>query len=292
MKQLIVLIIAAAFLFASCGDVSTKDHENLKAQLDQLVKENETLDKETKTAKQKVDALEKELEAVKFAPDRLLLHAKNLFNDKKYEEARSKLSILRSKHPDTKEAEQAGTLLAKVKPILARLEKEKERALKRAKKRIIANATRKLRRMNFEGYAYYTDRTVDDISDSKLYLNMQVSPSGDVSTDLHLECRSYSQLGTTRYVIKVDDKEYSINPTGKVSVFKAHDGKVHESHSFGLDAAKKVLVRGIIYSNVTLIQFWGARGLRDHIVTETEKKGLSKVLDAIETIEKELKKLK
>jgi uncharacterized protein YoxC len=293
MRQIIVLIIALALavVFVSCGDVSKQEHENLKAQLDQLEKENETLDKDVKAATQKAEALEKELDEIKYAPDRLLLQAKNLFDDKRCEEARVKLNSLMAKHPDAKEAEDGKKLLATIKPILERLAKEKEEALKRAKKQVIANATRKLRRTNFEGYAYYSVWNVDDISDSKIFLKFSISPDGKLDSNLYLDCLGYSQLGVTRYVIKVDGKDYALTPTGKVNVFEAYGGKFEESYWFELDAAMKSLVRGIISSNITRIQFWGVRGLRDHIVSDTEKDGLKKVLDAIETIENEIEKL-
>lgn len=128
-KRLLYFFLFNALLLIlfACGGVSQQEHDKLKA-------ENELL--------------RKELEEIKFGPDRLLSDAKTYLENKDWGKAKSSISLLKEKHPTSPQALESKELSTQIEKAIKdqqEAEKKAQEAREKAEKEKLANATKKLR---------------------------------------------------------------------------------------------------------------------------------------------------
>lgn len=266
MKTIVVAIVA--LFLAGCG-VSQKEYEDLKRENDQL-----------KT----------EIDELKNGPDRLLGQAKDLLNEKQFEESKEILTKLINKHSGTSQASEARDLISKVDKMIEDEIKKRdaERArLEREEKQRLANATKKLRTKydDIRGITWYYDRGTPVYTDyNSFHLYMGKEKSGPPWLRFRIQYTADDWLFIESYIIKTDNNSYTI-PTKFGEVETDHgSGAIWEWYDVALDSKLYEIVKDVITSKTVKLRHNGKQYYRDRTITSTEKQGLRNILDAYEAL--------
>ncbi len=252
-----------------CGGVSQNEYDNLKA-------ENEKL--------------KKEIEDLKFGPEKLLSQAKAYLENKEFNKAKSELNTLLDKHPSSQQATEAKQLIAvadngikeqKIAEEKAKIEKEK------AEKERLANATKKLRTKfdDIKGITWYYDKGTPQYTNyNSFHLYMGKEKAGKPWLRFRIQYTADDWLFIQSYVIKTDNDSYTISTSyGEVETDNG-SGEIWEWYDVPMNNKLYNIVKDVIKSKQVKLRHNGKQYYKDRTITEKEKQGLQNILDAYEAL--------
>jgi len=266
--QLLTISILLTGLIG-CGGVSQNEYDTLKA-------ENEKL--------------KKEIEDLKFGPDKLLSQAKVYLENKEFNKAKSELKILLDKHPASQQATEAKQLInvadngikeQKIADEKAKIEKEK------AEKERLANATKKLRTKydDIKGITWYYDKGTPQYTNyNTFHLYMGKEKTGNPWLRFRIQYTADDWLFIQSYVIKTDNDSYTISTSyGEVETDHG-SGDIWEWYDVPMNNRIYNIVKDVIKSKTVKLRHNGKQYYKDRTITEKEKQGLQNMLDAYEAL--------
>lgn len=257
-------------LLISCGGVSQNEYDALKA-------ENEKL--------------RKEIEDLKFGPDKLLNQAKVYIDSKDFVKARAELQTLLDKHPASQQATVAKNLLTNVENGIKEQKLAEEKAIaekERKEKEQLANATKKMSKkyddvneitwyrdksspayVNYNGFYAY----IGQLNGSKPWLRLAIQYAAD------------DWLFIESYIIKVDGKTFTIseNSYGEIKTDNGSGG-IWEWLDRQVGSSEYEIIKAVAHGKDVKIRFSGKDYHKDKTITEQQKTALINVLDAYEAL--------
>jgi hypothetical protein len=290
MKKGTLQLLAIGILMTGligCGGVSQNEYDTLKA-------ENEKL--------------KKEIEDLKFEPDKLLNQAKSYLSSKDYIKAKSELQTLLDKHSGSQQAAEAKQLLTVVENGIKeqkladekaevekekvekeqKLEVEKAKAEKeKAEKERLANATKKLRTKydDVKGITWYYDKSAPQYTNcNSFHIYMGTQKNSTPWLRFRIQYTADDWLFIQSYIIKTDNSSYTISTSyGDVEQDNGSGG-IWEWLDVSMDNEKYNIIKDIISSKTVKLRYEGQQYYKDRIITYSEKIGLKNVLDAYEAL--------
>lgn len=274
-ERLFVVIFLVLFILG-CG-VSKNEHQALLKKHEELKTENHLLKKE-------VTSLKKQIDEIKFGSEKLLIKAKNLFNEKYFQNAKTTINTLLKKHPESKEANEAKRLLAKIEN-----EIKKEAT---AEKQRIALATKQMKKKydQIEKITWYQDKsTPSTVSYTQVYLYFGKFDNG-ILTPTRLVINLNRDIGDSwlfvqNYTFMIDGEKYSISPefneirrdNSSYSLWETCDVPTSRSQV-------NTVVQALINSKKAILRFNGQQYYFDYTIPESQKKRMRNVLTAYKTM--------
>ena len=272
MKNRALYLLTIGFLLTgliSCGEVSQKEYDTLKAENEHLKKENDEL---------------------KFGPDKILSKAKVFLDDKNFYKAKLELQTLIDTHPASEQATEAKLLITvaeneiqeqKIKEEKVKFEKEQ------AHKKILINATTKLR-IKYDDVSnttwYYDKSTSKYTNHNSFHLYMGKEKDGIPWLRFRIQYAADDWLFIQSYTIKTDSKLYTISTSyGEVETDNKYGG-IWEWYDTPMTKSLYEIVKNVINSKSVKLRCNGKQYHKDRIITEKEKQGLQNILDAYEAL--------
>lgn len=257
-------------ILIGCGGVSQNQYNVLKA-------ENEKL--------------KKEIEDMKFGPDKLLNQAKYYLDGKDFYNAKIELQALLEKHSGSQQATDAKSLLEivnkgineqKIAEEKANIEKEN------AQKDRLANATKKMSKKydDINEVTWYRDKTSPNyVNYNGFYVKIGQSIGSKPWLILVIQYTADDWLFIESYTIKVDGKTFTIseNSYGEIKT-DSGDGEIWEWLSRQVGATEYEIIKAVAYGKDVKIRFSGKDYRKDKTITEQQKLALRNVLDAYEAL--------
>lgn len=272
MKKRTLQLLTVSILLTGligCGGVSQNEYDTLKA-------ENEKL--------------KKEIEDLKFGPDKLLSQAKVYLENKEFNKAKSELKTLLDKHPASQQATEAKQLITvadngikeqELAAEKAKIEKEK------AEKERLANATKKLRTKydDIKGITWYYDKGTPQYTNyNSFHLYMGKEKTGKPWLRFRIQYTADDWLFIQSYAIKTDNDSYTISTSyGEVETDHG-SGDIWEWYDVPMNNRLYNIVKDVIKSKTVKLRHNGKQYYKDRTITEKEKQGLQNMLDAYEAL--------
>lgn len=257
--------IAMALTLYSCNSISSDEYEKLKA-------ENQNL--------------KSELNEFKYGSSITLSSAKKMMSGKSFENAKSELSSLLEKHPDSKEAKEARELL---KVVDLNIEKEKE-----LKEKTIAQAEqaknkaiRSLRKKtdDIRSITWYSDKSTPQYTNSNsFHLYFGTKKDAKPWLQLAINYTADDWLFIKRYIIKTDNDTYTISPSYSEINTDNGGGEIWEWYDVAVDQEKYTMIENIIKSKNAKIRHEGKQYYKDRTITQKEKQALQNILTAYKAL--------
>ncbi|WP_286859412.1 MULTISPECIES: hypothetical protein [Sphingobacterium] len=263
MKRLIT--ITSLLVVYGCNNISQEKYERLKA-------ENETL--------------KSELNEFKYGSSNMLSNAKKMIAGKSFENAKSELSSLLEKHPDSKEANEVKELLKDIDLNIAKEKEFKEKAIaqaERAKNEAIKNLRKKTD--DIKNITWYYDKSTPNYSNyNSFHLYFGTQKGAKPWLNLSIQYTADDWLFIERYIIKTDNETYTITPAyGEINT--DHDGgEIWEWYNAPVDQEKYNMILDIIKSKNVKIRHEGKQYYKDRTITQREKQALQNILTAHEAL--------
>jgi hypothetical protein len=268
MKRKMLKLLTIAFVsieLVSCDSVSRQEYNIIKGENEQL---------------------KKEIDDLKYGPEKLLSKAKFYIEKSDFYKAKSELQILIDKHPTFVNISEAKQLLSivenNIKEQLLADEAAKIEKLN-ADKQKLASATQKLRTKydDVQGITWYYDKaTTQYTNHNSLHLYMGKELSGKPWLRFTIQYASSNWLFIENYVIKTDKNSYTISPSNGEVKHDNASGDIWEWYDVAIDNKIYIIVKDIINSKTVKLRHNGKQYYKDRIISEKEKQGLQNVLDA------------
>jgi hypothetical protein len=273
MKKRTLQFLTISFLMTlltSCGGVSQKEYDTLKA-------ENEKL--------------KMEIEDLKFGPDKLLNQAKVYIDNKDFINAKSELQTLLDKHPASQQSTEAKSLMTIVENGIKeqKLAEEKEIAEKEKKeKERLANATKKMNKKydDVNEITWYRDKSSPAyVNYNGFYAYIGQSKGSKPWLRLAIQYAADDWLFIESYTIKVDGKTYTIseNSYGEIKTDNGSGG-IWEWLDRQVASSEYEIIKAVANGKDVKIRFSGKDYHKDKTITEQQKTALRNVLDAYEAL--------
>lgn len=250
----------------------------------------------------RIDSLEAVIDDLEHGAERLLATAAQAYDAGDDEAAIQASEELLNRHPQAPEAQEAEAILARseerkaaaaevarraAEAEAARAQRERE-AAERERQQRLARAVSGLwrRRDDVEGITWYWDRQssyyVNSSSRVALYIGQR--DGGSPFLRFTVRYKADDWLFIESYVFNVDGINYRLNPG--YSEVERDNGSSGIWEWIDMPAAGPALriAQAIADSRKTVIRYRGQQYYRDRTVTQTEKVGLRKVLDAYEAL--------
>ncbi|TQR45649.1 hypothetical protein [Paenibacillus popilliae] len=164
MKRMTTLLCVSFLLLSGCSSISQSSYDDVVSANENLTAKVRNLQQENTQLKGTINELKKEIDDIKNGADRMLAGAKDSLTKGALGNAKDKLNALMKKHPGTKEAGIAKTLISQIeekerKKIEAeQLEKKRKQA---AEEKRLAQALSKMRKGvdEVKSITWYYDKT-------------------------------------------------------------------------------------------------------------------------------------
>lgn len=236
------------------------------------------------------DKLKKEIEELKFGPDKLLAKVNLLITDSDFESAKKEIQLLIEKHPTSNQAFKAKELLPVIeKGILDKKENEERKQKEKEifEKERLANATKKLKSNydDIKGITWYYDKGTPKYNNyNSFHLYMGKNDGGLPWLRLKIQYASSDWLFIENYVIKTDKGSHTIS-TSRGEVERDNgSGGIWEWYDVSLTDELYYIIKDIINSKNVKIRHNGSQYYKDRVISEKEKQGIRNVLDAYEAL--------
>lgn len=273
MKRRALQFLAISFLMTlliSCGGVSQKEYDTLKAE---NVK------------------LKMEIEDLKFGPDKLLSQAKVYIDSNDFIKAKSELQTLLEKHPGSQQAVEAKNLITTVENGIKeqKLADEKAIAEKEIKeKERLANATKKMSKKydDVNEITWYRDKSSPAyVNYNGFYTYIGQSKGSKPWLRLAIQYAADDWLFIESYTIKVDGKTYTISESsyGEIKT-DSGSGGIWEWLDRQAGSSEYEIIKAVANGKDVKIRFLGKDYHKDKTITEQQKTALKNVLDAYEAL--------
>jgi hypothetical protein len=235
-----------------------------------------------------LDSTSRELEDLKFGPDRLLASAKTAFSTADYDKAISEARELSRRHPSSLQKDSAERLIVSSEAAKERIVAEQRRKAEeeaRAEKARLASALRKMQSSydQVREVTHYFDRNVSqyvNIGGSKVLLYMAKSKYGSPNLYFSIRYQADDWLFIESYLIKADDQTFTVTPGFQEVERDNGYGGIWEWYSTLAGSRELDIVRAIISAKKAVIRYDGKQYYRDRTITSSEKQSLKNVLDA------------
>lgn len=241
--------------------------------------------------KAKIENLKKQLDECENGADKLLSRANLLFDQGEFARSKSNITMLLEKYPTSPEAERGKKLQPSIDSEIEELalkKKKEELNKKRKEEQRLADATSKMRRKvdDMNGVTWYHDKTsprytnqngffayIGTIDDTHPWLRIAIQYKAD------------DWLFIERYIIKVDDKTYTIeeNKYGEIQTDNGNGG-IWEWLDRAVDQKEMEIIRAVATGKNVKIRYVGKHYHKDRTITSSEKRALRNVLDAYEVL--------
>ena len=202
----------------------------------------------------------------------LLARARAELDSGKLDAARATLATLQSRHPDSREANEAKSLVASITATLERASKEQEQH-KRA-----AAARMKTSLDEVRGITWYKDRETPVLgSFVALYFgDFKTSGLGPLRFKAQFEGDDW--LFVSNMSIKADEQVFPLD----VAEWTRDNGSslVWEWADVDVDARLLKVVKAMLAAKKTIIRFNGAKYYKDHVLAASERSSMNAVLTA------------
>lgn len=279
MKKILILLLAGVFLFGACG-VSQDEHGRLKAKYTGAKKENENLKNLSKKYAQKIESLEKEIKEEKSGAETLLKQANDSYSAKNYDDAWETLNQLLTKHPGSNEVKGAKKLAAKMKPIIKKIQKQRDQKFKEIAKEFRFSESYDEETLTTS----YIDRYYT-YSGDRVFLQIFKPAEGNPWVGLHLRSFGMKKLSISQFIFKTGNKTHYIVPPKKTVLTESPSKPTTftEEIVIPVDDNIKTIIDAVIKSDKTTVVFKGNYS-REYTVMASEKKGLESMLKAIKEL--------
>jgi len=269
LKMIAILILSTTL--SACGP-SSQEHNALVSERNQL--------------KQQVEQLKKQLDDIQHGADRLLKKSERLIQQDELKSAKTHLSKLIEKHPDSPEFKKGTALLQKVEAQLAAIEKQRKASAAKAKakkKAEIARATRSLKKKHDEvrGVTWYT-HTKAPTTSRGIYIYIGKSKHSDPWLRLVTRYKGEDWLFIQGYTLSIDGQNY-YRENLKYERDNGY-GQIWEWHDTTPTHQDLELIRKIADSKKTILRFQGRQYYHDYIVPAAEKRAIKETLIAYEAL--------
>jgi len=262
-------LCTASFLVMSCGSVSQKDYDTLKAANDSLTKE---------------------IEEIKYGADRLLVQANDYLKNKDYQKAKAELLLLLEKHPETQQSAAAKQLLPSVEAGIKEQEIAAQNALlenEKMEKERLANATQKMRTKfdDVRGITWYYDKSTTKYnSENSFHLYIGRDQTGKTWLRFRISYTAEDWLFMESFIIKVDEATYPLYANRSEIERDNGSGDIWEWYDTNMTSEIYTIVKEVINGKTVKLRHNGSQYYKDRIITEKEKQALRNVLDAYEAL--------
>jgi hypothetical protein len=265
----VIFCTGIIFLISSC--VPKSDYESLKSDYEQI---------------------KKELEDCKYGADRLLKGAQKYFNNKEYDNCIASIQDLENRHPGSNEYT-LGLELRKKAELAKKQQVETERRAKeegiRKEKQRLAQATSLMRKKYDEmtGITWYYDKSSPQYVNSKTNLHAYIGKIKEDSPWLRLNIQYVADdwLFIEKYIIKVDDKTYTITEDGYGEIkTDCGSGRIWEWLDRKVSYSEYEIIEAIANGENVKIRFSGKDYYKDRTISIGEKIALKNVLNAYEAL--------
>lgn len=273
MKRKALQFLTISFLITlltSCGGVSQKEYDSLKA-------ENEKL--------------KMEIEDLKFGPDKLLSQAKVYIENKDFINAKSELQTLLDKHPASQQSTEAKSLMTIVENGIKELKLAEEKKIaekEKKEKERLANATKKMSKKydDVNEITWYRDKSSPAyVNYNGFYAYIGQSKGSKPWLRLAIQYAADDWLFIESYTIKVDGKTYTIseNSYGEIKTDNGSGG-IWEWLDRQVGSSEYEIIKAVANGKDVKIRFSGKDYHKDKTITEQQKTALRNVLDAYEAL--------
>jgi hypothetical protein len=264
-----IYILSIIFFTTSCG-VSQSDYDNLKS-------ENEKL--------------KKEIEDLKFGPDKLLSQAKLYLESKDFSKAKTELQNLIEKHYASQQATEGKQLLTIAENGIKEQKSSEEKALlemQKAEKNRLANATKKMRVKvdDMNDVTWYYDKTSPQFTNyNGFYAYIGTSKGSKPWLRVVIQYAADDWLFIEKYMIKVDGQTFNI-PEESYGEIKTDNGSggIWEWLDRKVGYSEYQIIKAVANGKDVKIRFDGKDYYKDKAITAQQKIALKNVLDAYEAL--------
>lgn len=290
MKRMTTLLCVSFLLLSGCSSISQSSYDDMVSANENLTAKVRNLQQENTQLKGTVNDLKKEIDEIKNGADRMLAGAKDSLTKGALGNAKNKLNALLKKHPGSKEAGIAKTLISQIeekerKKIEAeQLEKKRKQA---AEEKRLAQALSKMRKSvdEVKSITWYYDKTSPYYANENnffLYIGKEANSSW---LRLRIQYEAENWLFIEKYTLKVDDKTYTIYPNSD-EIIRDNNTRIWEWADVSPSESDISMIRAIIKSKKTIIRHEGNTYYDDRTITKKEKAALQNVLDAYDALQK------
>jgi len=256
-------------LLISCGGVSQKEYDALKAENDKL---------------------KMEIEDLKFGPDKLLSQAKVYIDSKDFIKAKSELQTLLDKHPASQQSTEAKILMTSVEKGIKEQKLAEEKAIaekEKKEKERLANATKKMNKKydDVNEITWYRDKTSPAyVNYNGFYAYIGQSNGSKPWLRLAIQYAADDWLFIESYTIKVDGKTYTISENSYGEIKTDNGGGIWEWLDRQVGSSEYEIIKAVANGKDVKIRFVGKDYHKDKAITEQQKTALRNVLDAYEAL--------
>lgn len=270
MKKNYTLLTIISFCFlTSCG-VPQKEVDKLKADINNL---------------------KQEIEDCKFGANKLLDNANTYFENKEYNKSKTEINLLIKKHPVSNESKHAKILLKKVNSELNKIlliEEKKRNEVERKEKQRLANATSKMRKKtdDMNGITWYHDKTSPRYTNRNgFFAYIGKKENSNPWLRLAIQYSADDWLFIEKYVIKVDDKTYTISEKkyGEIETDNGSGG-IWEWLDRKVGKSEMEIIKAVAEGKSVKIRYVGKQYYKDRTITSTQKRALRNVLNTYESL--------
>lgn len=237
------------------------------------------------------EPLDSKLERVGNRAENLYSLAQTYYKEKSYGKAKEVIAKLLQKHPDSEEAKKANKLLLTIENEIKKeaekqllIEKQKEEANKKR----LADATKKMRKQFDEVQEitwYYNKSTPEYANKNNFYIYIGTKKDSLPWLRLKIQYAATDWLFIDKYIFKVDDKTFEINPVDSIVIRDNNADGIWEVYDDEFNKKNYDLVKAIISSKKAIVRHQGNRKYADRVITTAEKQGLKNVLDVYEALD-------
>lgn len=195
------------------------------------------------------------------------------------------LKLLIDQYPDTKQAEEAKTIIPELEETLESNLTVTESLQKGLDSDPFAEILRVDGQGEESGYGFYYDSETYEISGDKLYLVFRWSGSGQANVRMVIENRSDEEaLKIVKYQFSVDGNNMEFIPRADQVTIETVDDGVVETYNTRPTMAQRTLIEDIIASQTATLVVEGENASSERELTDIEKKGLAEVWTAFLSI--------
>ncbi|WCC43978.1 hypothetical protein PJW08_09185 [Tenacibaculum finnmarkense] len=222
--------------------------------------------------------------------EQLYKNAISFFNNKKLEESKKELLILKYKFPNSKERNKTENLLKSIDLEFKKAEKKElqiEKENREKKERKFLKETKSLRKKTdkLEGTSWYQDKNSPKyINKNGFYLYIASSGFSYPSLRLKIQYKDKEWLFIKKYQIFVDGIKYSIEPEyGKIKRDNGNGG-IWEWLDIGVGKDEFEILTAIKNANDIKIRYISDKYQKNRTLTITEKKAIINILNVYSKI--------
>lgn len=243
-----------------------------------------------KELKDKVVALEKEVDELKNGPQRLLAKGTAELNDGSLDAAKTTFAELVERHKGAAEAEQAKSFLEEIERRVTaiKIDEENQRLAKeKSEKDKIESSLKSMskKRDEVRNITWYNAKTMNNLLSSYVKLYIGKPDDGDRSpfirlTISHYYPSDYSWIFVRSFTFNVDGEVIELKPDHSEFDRNNSHGSMWESIDVLPDLEHKAIIEKIISSKKTILRLNGEDRIADRTISDKEKKALEQVITA------------